>query len=237
MECINRKTELLALASEYHKAGIYLPDKDVYVTGLRHRPDATWEYDNVKEPVVPHNDLYPDAADATLTVNSYNALVLNTPKLLIADVDFGDSRFDAHALGAEDEDDVIESLESLLELDRDDNFGVKNDDEPFVGWNDQSYRVYRTHSGCRIICTSQAYSVWDALPFLRFIGSDPLYIHLCRRQKCFRARLTPKPWRDCGDPCVCRLVHEQGNDIHHDLMGLLALHDELTIGDGTCSLA
>jgi hypothetical protein len=29
------------------------------------------------------------------------------------------------------------------------------------------------------------------------LGSDPLYLRLCRSQRSFRARLTPKPWR-CG---------------------------------------
>lgn len=33
--------------------------------------------------------------------------------------------------------------------------------------------------------------VFDAL------GADPPYPQLCKTQKCFRARLTPKPWR-CG---------------------------------------
>jgi hypothetical protein len=28
-------------------------------------------------------------------------------------------------------------------------------------------------------------------------NADPLYVRLCRMQECFRARLTPKPWR-CG---------------------------------------
>ncbi len=32
---------------------------------------------------------------------------------------------------------------------------------------------------------------------LRELQSDPLYIRLCQAQECFRARLTPKPWR-CG---------------------------------------
>jgi hypothetical protein len=36
-----------------------------------------------------------------------------------------------------------------------------------------------------------------ALGILREMGSDPLYIRLCKAQECFRARLTPKPWR-CG---------------------------------------
>jgi hypothetical protein len=29
------------------------------------------------------------------------------------------------------------------------------------------------------------------------LAADPLYVRLCREQECFRARLTPKPWR-CG---------------------------------------
>jgi hypothetical protein len=32
---------------------------------------------------------------------------------------------------------------------------------------------------------------------LRAFESDPLYVRLCQAQACFRARLTPKPWR-CG---------------------------------------
>ncbi len=30
---------------------------------------------------------------------------------------------------------------------------------------------------------------------LEQLRSDPLYMALSRKQKCFRARLTPKPWR------------------------------------------
>jgi hypothetical protein len=32
---------------------------------------------------------------------------------------------------------------------------------------------------------------------MRALGTDPLYLKLCIGQGCFRARLTPKPWR-CG---------------------------------------
>jgi hypothetical protein len=32
---------------------------------------------------------------------------------------------------------------------------------------------------------------------LKELGSDPLYNRLTSKQECFRARLTPKPWR-CG---------------------------------------
>jgi len=65
---------------------------------------------------------------------------------------------------------------------------------PEWGW-----RVYRTRSGLRLLATQGlveansdiANAVFDAL------GADPLYQKLCNAQKCFRARLTPKPWR-CG---------------------------------------
>ena len=37
----------------------------------------------------------------------------------------------------------------------------------------------------------------EAGQLLERMGSDPLYVRLCRNQESFRARLTPKPWR-CG---------------------------------------
>src|SRR5690606_32250324 len=38
------------------------------------------------------------------------------------------------------------------------------------------------------------------LPLLERFGSDPLYVKLCAAQRCFRARLTPKPSRiGCPD--------------------------------------
>lgn len=35
----------------------------------------------------------------------------------------------------------------------------------------------------------------QTLELLETAGSDPLYMQLCQAQACFRARLTPKPWR------------------------------------------
>ena len=33
------------------------------------------------------------------------------------------------------------------------------------------------------------------LQFFLAVGTDPLYMRMCRNQQCFRARLTAKPWR------------------------------------------
>ena len=60
-------------------------------------------------------------------------------------------------------------------------------------------RLYRTFAGLRAIVTHDVMDPQSTatLDVLRQLGSDPLYIKLCKAQECFRARLTPKPWR-CG---------------------------------------
>ncbi len=60
-------------------------------------------------------------------------------------------------------------------------------------------RLYRTFGGLRAIVMHDVMDPQSAaaLDVLKLLGSDPLYIKLCKAQECFRARLTPKPWR-CG---------------------------------------
>lgn len=61
-----------------------------------------------------------------------------------------------------------------------------------------SFRIYRTKAGLRVFESSR---LWDintnsnGVDLLRCVGSDIVYWSLCKRQKCFRARLTAKPWR------------------------------------------
>ncbi len=58
-------------------------------------------------------------------------------------------------------------------------------------------RLYRTPKGYRVLVMHQTFDPEEerAFEFLQKVGSDPLYIRMCRNQKCFRARLSPKPWR------------------------------------------
>lgn len=63
--------------------------------------------------------------------------------------------------------------------------------------NSLSFRVYETAGGLRAIETSRS---WDPTDYhtkriMKSVSADPLYIALCKSQECFRARLTPKPWR------------------------------------------
>jgi hypothetical protein len=58
-------------------------------------------------------------------------------------------------------------------------------------------RVYETHGGVRVIVTGRSFD--PKAPATRKLlyrfNADRLYAFLCRRQGCFRARLSPKPYR------------------------------------------
>lgn len=60
-----------------------------------------------------------------------------------------------------------------------------------------SLRLYRTPAGLRVLATQQTFAADDpqVAAFFEAIGSDPLYVRMCLRQRCFRARLSAKPWR------------------------------------------
>jgi hypothetical protein len=66
---------------------------------------------------------------------------------------------------------------------------------------DLGLRVYRTLAGLRCLVTNVPFEPAspEAQSILRELRSDPLYTRLCQAQECFRARLTPKPWR-CSAP-------------------------------------
>ncbi len=228
--CADRKWELCQRSKQFYHTSIYVPERGGYVDGLLHEPSGMTKYRKGKdEPMVSPEGLYDLAPGSSwLTVNGYNALVLNTCNMLIADIDFGDARLNRFA-GAEDCDDVLKNMKDLDRLDRE---HLRLDHLDFAS---QSYRIYRTHSGCRVICTSIALPWedmgWAATSFMRFLRSDPNYMELCGVQKCYRARLTPKPWRDNGEPVhVCELEATIGApDVAEELREQLAVHDDLTL--------
>lgn len=66
--------------------------------------------------------------------------------------------------------------------------------ERHPGW---SFRLYRTPAGLRALATHATFAPDDPAVARCFaeLGVDPLYARMCQRQKCFRARLSAKPWR------------------------------------------
>jgi hypothetical protein len=119
-------------------------------------------------------------------------------------------------------------------------------------------RVYRTAAGLRVLVTGAGAPPRSdrARELLTELAADPLYVELCATHDCYRARLTPKPFR-VGEvalpvrwPCVddtarerydewvseydgrssghavCRLISASGPEPGPDEQRLVALHDE-----------
>ena len=133
-----------------------------------------------------------DDADpqAIVTRNAYGAIVLNTARLPFIDVDTGEVRAPKKLFGL---------------------FGGKSTPDPALERVReacrrhalQSFRIYRTRAGYRVIATDMTLDprAETTKTLLQGFGADPSFITLCRLQESFRARLTPKPWRcDCPAP-------------------------------------
>jgi hypothetical protein len=62
---------------------------------------------------------------------------------------------------------------------------------------DWKIRVYRTPAGFRVLVLHRRFDPTTSAvaEFFQALGSDPLYVRMCTKQHCFRARVSPKPWR------------------------------------------
>lgn len=208
----------------------------------------------LREPIL-EEIMRDDARIAALTRTTYGAVVLNTARLFIADID----------------DRPVSPLRALRRLwnrlcgqPASEDERIRGDIEPLLA-ADRSLgiRLYRTAAGYRVIVTSRGIDAEseEAARLLQALGSDPLYIRLCEHQQCYRARLTPKPWRMKLAPpragafpprddrvgaelaewvaeydrirrnwSVCRLLGTYGSTrVDGELAPLLKLHDQWTI--------
>lgn len=62
---------------------------------------------------------------------------------------------------------------------------------------DWHLRLYRSPAGFRALVLHRRFDPAEAAvgEFFRALGADPVYVRMCQRQQCFRARISPKPWR------------------------------------------
>ena len=60
-----------------------------------------------------------------------------------------------------------------------------------------AFRTYETFQGARVIVLGRDFDAQDhtAMNMMKEFNCDALYTAICRKQACFRARLTPKPRR------------------------------------------
>ena len=124
----------------------------------------------------------PDPAAYALTRNRNGSVVLNAAQVMFIDID----------------DDTRPSGGFLSRL-----FGKKAKQETLPPGLDAlaeegySLRVYRTAAGWRVTVLDRLIDPAgdESKHVLDTAGADPMYVRLCTTQDCFRARLTPKPWR------------------------------------------
>jgi hypothetical protein len=58
-------------------------------------------------------------------------------------------------------------------------------------------RLYETPAGMRLLAMHKTFDPQspEVTACFAALKADPIYVQMCQRQNCFRARLTPKPWR------------------------------------------
>lgn len=220
------------------------------ISGSTQRNEYGYGVDPAREELVDTLDVggLPIAA---ITRNRYGALVLNTQRVLFADID-------QRPTGG-----WIKRLFSKAPLAGDAMM------ETMRNWQAtrprHGLRVYQTAAGFRVLFVEAQHAATDeaTTTILRSMNADPLYVALCRRQGCFRARLTPKPWRcDAGLPGItfpyvddeheraqrswevqyaqrtsdyatCRLIGTIGSDARDPVVtAIVSLHDKRTLNDG-----
>jgi hypothetical protein len=190
-----------------------------------------------REPKVPYNgaqgvpireEVLARHGEVVITRNAYGAHCLNTPDVLFADVDFGESVAGrsilivalvllglAAALGVALESTrvalvagvlgVILAYPVALRL-RALRVRASGGAERRVlatieacvrARADRRLRVYRTPRGFRVLAMHRTFDPTgtEAAELFKRLGVDRIYARMCVNQRCFRARLTAKPWR------------------------------------------
>jgi len=157
-----------------------------------HPPTQRYGYPDrlLREPVL--REIARGPSGAVVTRNGYGCEVLNTDQIVFVDVDLppAPSRGFLQSLFGRGQarDDIRTSAEA-------DRIAL------LAAWQQShaqaAFRVYRTAAGLRYLLTSSLHTPDAPLidDLFAATGADPAYRLLCRQQKSYRARLTPKHWR------------------------------------------
>jgi hypothetical protein len=121
---------------------------------------------------------------SAITRNRYGAQVLNAENLMILDIDKPKPTG-----GLFKKKDTRPPKEQIFEMVRNLAANAK--------YKDYSFRTYETYQGARVIVLGKGFDPRNSetKKMMDEFNCDPLYTTLCNKQGCFRARLTPKPYR------------------------------------------
>lgn len=163
-----------------------------------------------------------DQPAAIITRNGYGAEILNVERTLFLDIDLAPGglvhRFRQMFGGKPAEERALHSLREALR-----NFGRA------------TFRIYRTAAGFRVMAIDRDFdpAEREAQDLMVSTGTDPAFARLCRIQRSFRARLTPKPWR-CGLPVPPGRHPRQEAGVQQRFATWLAGYERVSMGYATC---
>src|SRR5690349_22946989 len=181
---------------------------------------------------------------AAITRNRYGAQILNAERLLILDIDKPKGSFGDLFRKKEPGQDKLKIFDMIRKL---------ASSSKYKGFG---FRMYETFQGARVIVLGRDFDPRDreSNQIMSEFNCDRLYMTLCQKQGCFRARLTPKPYRMNvrrykvqfpreGDDTelqewlteyertsrnfnTCRFIEHMG--AKHSIIDVVQLHDEIT---------
>lgn len=163
---------------------------------------------------------------AVITRNGYGARILNTARVMFVDVDLAQATPAASPswLGRWFGKSGPAPADPLAEL-----------RSKLAAASGSSFRVYRTAAGFRVLATERPFEPGggDAEAIMQAVGADPAFVALCRAQRSFRARLTPKPWR-CDAPRPPEAYPRESADAEARHAAWLAEYEAASAGRATC---
>ena len=120
---------------------------------------------------------------SAITRNRYGAQVLNAENLLILDIDKPKATG-----GLFKKKDTRPPKDQIFDMVR--NLATTK-------YKNYGFRTYETYQGARVIVLGGSFDPrnGETKKMMDEFNCDPLYTTLCHKQGCFRARLTPKPYR------------------------------------------
>ena len=184
---------------------------------------------------------------SAITRNRYGAQVLNTEDLMILDIDKPKSSGGGLA-GLFKKKETRPPKEQIFDTVRQLAATPK--------YKEYGFRIYETYQGARVIVSGREFDprAAETKRIMDEFNSDPLYITLCINQGCYRARLTPKPYRmnmrrhkvqfpredddtelqawladyerESRNFNTCRFIEQLGT--RHPMSDVVQIHDEIT---------
>ena len=158
-----------------------------------------------------------------ITRNRYGAQVLNAENLMFLDIDKPKASFGSLFKGNDPQQAKPKIFEQIKKTASNSKY------------NGLAFRIYETFQGARVIVLGREFSTKDRSTYemMNDFNCDRLYVAICRKQGCFRARLTPKPYRMNMQAYKVRYPRD-GNDF--EFQTWLSIYEQASSNFHVCNL-